>query len=69
MSTATGYRAEASACDYLEACGFMIVERNYRTPRYEIDVIARKKDRVYFVEVKVSSPLRARRGIRICNCH
>lgn len=34
------------------AGGFVIVERNWRNGRYEIDIIARRWDEIHFVEVK-----------------
>lgn len=47
-----GAAAEAEAAKYLEKNGFSIVERNYRTKLGEIDLIAKKKDLLVFVEVK-----------------
>jgi putative endonuclease len=49
---ALGRRGEDLACDYLEHNGFAIVERNYRTRRGEIDIIAHGENREVFVEVK-----------------
>jgi uncharacterized protein (TIGR00252 family) len=54
-TTNTGHEAEAAASTYLAACGFTIMERNYRTPRCEIDIITRKGKCIYFVEVKYRS--------------
>ncbi|MDB5169656.1 MAG: putative Ribonuclease [Candidatus Saccharibacteria bacterium] len=51
-STQTGRKAEAAAAMYLEMRGYSIIERNFRRPRCEIDVIASKDGVVYFVEVK-----------------
>jgi putative endonuclease len=51
-STQTGQKAEAAAGAYLEMRGFKILERNFRRPNCEIDIIARKDDVVHFVEVK-----------------
>jgi len=51
-TTQIGRRAEAAAGVYLEMRGYQIVERNFRRPRCEIDIVARKDDTVYFVEVK-----------------
>lgn len=53
-----GYQGEAIAVDYLKAYGFKIVERNFRCKLGEIDIIARKRGDIYFVEVK------ARKGSR-----
>ena len=51
-STETGRKAERAASVYLEMRGYQIVERNWRRPRSEIDIIAKKDGVVYFVEVK-----------------
>lgn len=51
-STSTGLKAEAAARVYLEMRGYEIVEQNYRRPRCEIDIVARKDNTIYFVEVK-----------------
>lgn len=47
-----GRRGEAQATLLLEAEGWTILARNYRGPRGEIDIIARRGDTVAFVEVK-----------------
>lgn len=51
-STETGRKAEAAARVYLSMRGYRIVEQNWRRPSYEIDIVAEKDGRVYFVEVK-----------------
>lgn len=51
-TTEAGRRAEAAACNYLEMRGFKIIEQNFRRPRCEIDIIAKKGTEVHFVEVK-----------------
>jgi putative endonuclease len=51
-STEIGRKAEIAASAYLEMRGFTILERNFRRPRCEIDIIAQKGDVVQFVEVK-----------------
>jgi len=43
---------EKIAGDYLEKQGYQILERNYRKPWGEIDLIAQKKKEVIFIEVK-----------------
>ena len=43
---------ENMACDYLKAKGYEIIERNFRTHKGEIDIIARDKDCLVFIEVK-----------------
>lgn len=47
-----GRKAEKAASAYLEMRGYKIIERNWRRPRCEIDIIAQKGETVYFVEVK-----------------
>ncbi len=51
-STGTGSEAEQAAAEYLQRQGFDVIERNFRTPRCEIDIIAQKGQCLYFVEVK-----------------
>jgi putative endonuclease len=48
----TGLSAESRAAMLLLAKGFRILTRRYKTPYGEIDIIARKRDLVVFVEVK-----------------
>lgn len=48
----TGRVGEDAACEYLRGNGFKIVERNWRTSRGELDIIARIEDTTVFVEVK-----------------
>ncbi len=48
----TGNEGENRAADYLVSKGFEIIERNWRTNRGEIDIIAFKNDILVFVEVK-----------------
>jgi len=48
----TGRRGERAAVDYLRRAGFVILERNWRSGRYELDIIARRWDELHFVEVK-----------------
>ena len=47
-----GEWGEEQACCFLQRHGFYIVERNYYTTFGEIDIIARKGDDYYFIEVK-----------------
>lgn len=51
-TTYIGQKAEIAAAGYLEMRGYEILERNFRRPRCEIDIIARKDSVIYFVEVK-----------------
>jgi putative endonuclease len=50
-----GAAAEVLAAEYLTARGLMIVERNYRCRGGEIDLIARDRDTLVFVEVRLRS--------------
>ena len=47
-----GALGEQAAVDYLRQNGFMIVERNYRVGKSEVDIIATRYDELHFVEVK-----------------
>jgi putative endonuclease len=47
-----GRTGESIACRFLELSGFTIVERNYRRPWGEIDIIAQKGSMLHFVEIK-----------------
>lgn len=47
-----GALGEQAAVDYLRRQGFMIVERNWRVGRSEVDIIALRHDELHFVEVK-----------------
>jgi putative endonuclease len=47
-----GRRGEKLAADHLIASGFEILERNWRCPQGEIDLVALQGDEVVFVEVK-----------------
>ena len=47
-----GRRSESLARAYLKQCGWKIETTNYRTPFGEIDIIARDRKTLVFVEVK-----------------
>ncbi len=47
-----GQAGEEIAARYLEQHGYRIIARNYRTRAGEIDIIARDRDTLVFVEVK-----------------
>lgn len=51
-NTGTGNKGEDIACWYLKKQGYKILERNYRIRGGEIDIVARDKDFLVFVEVK-----------------
>lgn len=44
--------AEAAAAEYLKSLGYQIIEQNWRTKYCEIDIVAKQRQTVYFVEVK-----------------
>ncbi len=48
----TGILGEKLAQDFLKKKGYCILETNYRCPEGEIDIIARHKDFLVFVEVR-----------------
>ncbi len=50
-----GAEAESKVVDYLKANGFKILDKNWKTPKCEIDIIAQKDNCIYFVEVKYRS--------------
>jgi putative endonuclease len=47
-----GREGERRAAHYLSENGYRVLERNFRSRRGEIDLIAEKGDRIAFVEVK-----------------
>ncbi|OYT10938.1 MAG: YraN family protein [Bacteroidetes bacterium 4572_112] len=50
-----GKLGEDIASEFLIKKGFKVIERNWRTGRYEIDIIALDNDTLVFVEVKTRS--------------
>lgn len=50
---ARGAQAEVLAAAFLERHGLVIVARNFRTRRGEIDIVARDGDTLVFVEVRL----------------
>ena len=53
----TGSAGENAACAALRKNGLRILERNYRRATGEIDIIAREKRVIVFVEVKTRASL------------
>lgn len=47
-----GNYGENLACKYLQKLGYRILERNYRIRGGEIDIVAKDKDTLVFIEVK-----------------
>ena len=52
---AFGKQGESVAVRYLKKQGYKIIEQNYRSKVGEIDIIAREKRTLVFVEVKIRS--------------
>ena len=52
---ALGRRGEALAAAYLEGAGYEIVDRNWRCPQGEIDIVAQRDGVLVFAEVKTRS--------------
>lgn len=50
--TSVGAAGEEAVCSYISRMGYRILERNYRIPGGEIDIIALDKDTYVFIEVK-----------------
>jgi putative endonuclease len=48
----TGQRGEDVALTYLQKKGYVVLERNFRSPFGEVDIVARDKDTLVFVEVR-----------------
>lgn len=48
----TGHWGEDAATEFLVVKGYDIIERNWRLEHLEIDIIARHRQRIVFVEVK-----------------
>jgi len=53
----TGISAESRAAAYLMAKGYRILARRFRTPHGEIDLVAKRRNLVAFVEVKARASL------------
>ncbi len=47
-----GRTAEQHACEYLRKIGYAILETNWRIGHKEVDIIARDRNELVFVEVK-----------------
>ncbi len=53
----TGILGEKLARDFLEKRGYHVIETNYRCPEGEVDIIARHKDSLVFIEVRTKTSL------------
>ena len=52
MNVEKGRLGEELGCEYLRSLGFRIICQNYRTKLGEIDIVAEKELKLFFVEVK-----------------
>jgi putative endonuclease len=53
----TGLSAEARAAAWLMAKGYRILAKRFRTPYGEIDIVARRRNLLAFIEVKARASL------------
>jgi putative endonuclease len=53
----TGLSVEARAAAFLMAKGYRILAKRFRTPHGEIDIVARKRSLLAFIEVKARASL------------
>ena len=53
----TGILGEKLARDFLKKRGYRIIETNYRCPEGEVDIIAKDRDFLVFVEVRTKKSL------------
>jgi putative endonuclease len=53
----TGLSAESRAAAYLLTKGYRILSRRFRTPYGEIDIVARRRKLVAFIEVKARASI------------
>ena len=53
----TGLSAESRAAAYLMAKGYRILAKRFRSPYGEIDLVARKRSLLVFIEVKARASL------------
>ena len=63
----TGDLGEGVVCRWLESRGYKVLERNYLKPWGEIDIVAERAKKLYFIEVKsarLDSTSSARRASR-----
>jgi putative endonuclease len=53
----TGIQGEKLARDFLKKKGYRVLETNYRCQQGEIDIVARQRDNLVFVEVRTKTSL------------
>jgi putative endonuclease len=64
-----GSAAEAAVAEELRNQGFCILDRNWRTKWCEVDIIAKKDNVVWFVEVKYRSSTKFGDGLEYIGSH
>lgn len=47
-----GAKGERAACGYLKRNGYKILQKNFKSPFGEVDIVARKGEVIAFIEVK-----------------
>lgn len=52
MKTRIGQQSESLACEYLQAQGLLLIQRNFRCYFGEIDLIMKDKQDIVFIEVR-----------------
>lgn len=62
-STEIGRQAEQVVVGFLQSWHYKLLAQNWRRRQCEIDVIAKKNDKIYFVEVKYRQNSRQGRGL------
>lgn len=68
-TTARGNQAETAVAQQLVREGYEIIAKNWKTTRCEIDVVAKRKDVIYFVEVKYRSSNAQGEGLDYITSH
>ena len=67
-TTNIGKKAEDVVAKYLVGEGHEIIERNFKTYFYEIDIVSIKDDKIYFTEVKYRKNNDFGGGLMAVNC-
>lgn len=57
QNISTGKAGELFAANYLKRNGFKILVKNFRYGKTEIDIIAEKKGKIHFIEVKTRNSI------------
>ena len=65
----TGKTGEEFAAKYLESIGYTIIERNFVARQGEIDIVARDKEELVFIEVKTRTNTLYGKPIDAVNIH